>query len=115
GALRGIDSFDCAMPTRVARHGQALCFGRPRYRLHLGGSSCRGDDAPIEEGCPCTACTRFSRAYLHHLTKAGELLGVTLLAEHNLSFTTRLLGRVREAIASGATADLREEVLAARG
>lgn len=114
GALRGIDSFDCAMPTRIARHGQALVFGRPRYRLHMGGAACHYDDAPIEEGCPCTACARFSRAYLHHLTKAGELLGVSLLAEHNVSFTTRLLERVRTAIAAGALSDLRSEILAAR-
>lgn len=111
GALRGIDSFDCAMPTRIARHGQALVFDRPRYRLHVGGAACRHDDAPIQEGCPCTACTRFSRAYLHHLTKARELLGVMLLAEHNLCFTTRLLDRIRTAIAAHALTDLRAEIL----
>ncbi len=114
GVLRGIDSFDCAMPTRIARHGQALVFGRPRYRLHMGGARCRFDDAPIEEGCPCTACTRFSRAYLHHLTKAGEMLGMSLLAEHNVCFTARLLERARAAIAAGAFGDLRAEVLASQ-
>ncbi len=114
GVLRGVDSFDCAMPTRIARHGQALVFGRPRYRLHVGGSACRYDEAPIEEGCPCSACSGFSRAYLNHLIKARELLGVTLLAEHNLCFTARLLERVRTAIASHALADLRSEVLASR-
>ncbi|MBO0746066.1 MAG: tRNA guanosine(34) transglycosylase Tgt [Candidatus Dormibacteraeota bacterium] len=114
GALRGMDSFDCAMPTRIARHGQALAFGRPRYRLHVGSAACRYDEAPIEEGCPCTACSRHSRAYLHHLTKARELLGVTLLAEHNLCFTSRLLERVRAAIACHSLADLRAEVLCSR-
>lgn len=113
GALRGIDTFDCAMPTRIARHGQALVFGRPRYRLHLGGAACRNDEGPIEEGCPCTACTGFSRAYLHHLMKARELLGMTLLAEHNLCFTVRLLDRIRSAIAAHALSELRSEILAA--
>ncbi|MFZ0217861.1 MAG: tRNA guanosine(34) transglycosylase Tgt [Candidatus Dormiibacterota bacterium] len=112
GALRGIDTFDCAMPTRIARHGQALVFGRPRFRLHVGGSACRNDDRPIQDGCSCSACTRFGRAYLHHLTKAREMLGTALLAEHNLAFTTRLLGRIRDAISAGASEELRREVIA---
>jgi len=112
GALRGIDTFDCAMPTRIARHGQALHLGRPRYRLDLMGSERRREDVPIDEGCPCSACTRFGRAYLHHLLKAKELLAVSLVAEHNLAFTTRLLASVREAISAGCLADLRAEVLA---
>ena len=112
GALRGIDTFDCAMPTRIARHGQALHRGRPRFRLDLLGPDRRREDAPIDEGCPCSACTRFGRAYLHHLLKAKELLAVSLVAEHNLAFTTRLLASVREAISAGCLADLRAEVLA---
>jgi queuine tRNA-ribosyltransferase len=112
GALRGIDTFDCAMPTRIARHGQALRLGRPRYRLDLLGSARRGEDAPIEAGCPCSACTRFGRAYLHHLLKAREMLGISLVAEHNLAFTARLLARVRDAISAGRLAELRAEVVA---
>jgi queuine tRNA-ribosyltransferase len=113
GALRGIDTFDCAMPTRIARHGQALVLGRPRYRLDLLGPDRRREDEPIDEGCPCSACTRVGRAYLHHLLKAKEMLAVSLVAEHNLAFTTRLLARVRDAISAGCLSQLRAEVLAA--
>jgi queuine tRNA-ribosyltransferase len=111
GALRGIDTFDCAMPTRIARHGQALHLGLPRFRLDLLGPARRGEDAPIEDGCACSACARFGRAYLHHLLKAKEMLAVALVAEHNLSFTTRLLAQVRDAISAGRLAELRAEVL----
>lgn len=110
GALRGIDTFDCAMPTRIARHGQALRFGLPRFRLNLGRPACRTDDAPIEDGCQCSACERFGRAYLHHLFKAKEILAISLVAEHNLAFTVRLLARVRDAISAGRLEELRAEV-----
>ena len=113
GALRGIDSFDCAMPTRIARHGQALAWRRPRHRLDLLGAAGREDpDAPIDADCDCHTCARFSRAYLAHLCRAHELLGVALIAEHNLRFTARLLERVREAISAGCLDELRAEVLA---
>jgi queuine tRNA-ribosyltransferase len=113
GALRGVDTFDCAMPTRIARHGQALVGGLPRFRLDLAKAERRGEDRPIEEGCPCTACARFGRAYLHHLIRAGEMLGISLAAEHNLAFTARLMVRIREAISAGRTAELRRELRAA--
>jgi queuine tRNA-ribosyltransferase len=112
GALRGIDTFDCAMPTRIARHGQALVLGRPRYRLDLLGPERRREDVPIEAGCSCSACARFGRSYLHHLLKAKEMLAVSLVAEHNLAFTTRLLARVRDAISAGCLTQVRAEVLA---
>ncbi len=113
GALRGVDTFDCAMPTRIARHGQALYPRGRRFRLDLGSPAARLDEAPIEEGCDCQTCARFSRAYLHHLIRARELLYVALLAEHNLRFVARLLERVREAISGGRLGELRREVLAA--
>ncbi len=114
GAVRGIDTFDCAMPTRIARHAQALCWGRPRFRLDLGSAAAevRNGDGPIDENCDCATCGRFSRAYLAHLFRAREMLGIALLAEHNLRFTTRLLELVREAISAGRLAELRREVLA---
>jgi queuine tRNA-ribosyltransferase len=111
GALRGIDTFDCAMPTRIARHGQALHSGRPRFRLDLGAAARRGEDGPIEADCACSACARFGRAYLHHLVRARETLAIPLIAEHNLAFTTRLLGRIRAAISAGCTAELRAEIV----
>jgi len=110
GALRGIDSFDCAMPSRIARHGQALHLGLPRHRLDLARAERRLEDRPIEDGCVCSACTRFGRSYLNHLVKAREILGISLLAEHNLAFTNRLMARIREAISAGCLAELREEV-----
>ena len=113
GALRGVDTFDCAMPTRLARHGQALVLGRPRFRLDLARAARRGEEGPLEEGCDCHTCARFSRAYLAHLLRAREPLSVSLLAEHNLRFTARLLERVRDAISAGRLRDLRAEVLAA--
>jgi queuine tRNA-ribosyltransferase len=113
GALRGIDTFDCAMPTRIARHGQALHAGRPRFRLDLTKAERRSEDAPIEGGCTCSACARFGRAYLHHLFRAREMLAASLVAEHNLAFTARLMARVREAISAGRLTELRREVLGA--
>jgi queuine tRNA-ribosyltransferase len=114
GALRGIDSFDCAMPTRLARHGQALHRDRPRFRLDLAPGARGEEDVPLEEGCDCRTCARFTRAYVHHLLKAREPLAISLLAEHNLRFTARLLEEVREAISGGALAELRERYLGSR-
>lgn len=113
GALRGIDSFDCAMPTRIARHGSALHAGLPRFRLNLGDAARAAEDGPLEEGCDCHTCARYGRAYVHHLFKAHEMLAVGLMAEHNLRFTARLLERVREAISAGRLEELRREVLTA--
>src|SRR5919204_6515499 len=100
GALRGVDTFDCAMPTRIARHGQSLHRGRPRFRLDLTTPEMATDERPLEEGCDCRSCSRFTRAYVHHLFRARELLGATLVAEHNLRFTTRLLEQIRKAISA---------------
>jgi queuine tRNA-ribosyltransferase len=111
GALRGIDTFDCAMPTRIARHGQALHRGRRRFRLDLTIPDMAQDERPLEEGCDCSTCTRFTRAYVHHLFRAREALGASLVAEHNLRFTTRLLEQVREAITAGRLKELRQEIL----
>jgi queuine tRNA-ribosyltransferase len=113
GVMRGVDTFDCAMPTRIARHGQALHPSGRRFRLDLAAAERGQDDDPILDGCRCLTCTRFSRAYLHHLVKAHEALAVSLLAEHNLHYTVELLARVREAISLGRLADLRRELLPA--
>jgi queuine tRNA-ribosyltransferase len=112
GALRGIDSFDCAMPTRIARHGQALHPSAQRHRIDLATAAYRSDDAPIDAGCDCHTCARHTRAYLSHLFRAREALGASLVAEHNLRFTTRVLEQVREAISAGRLAEMREELAA---
>jgi queuine tRNA-ribosyltransferase len=110
GALRGVDSFDCAMPTRIARHGQALHPHARRNRIDLATSAHRSEDVPVDADCDCHTCARYSRAYLSHLFRAREALGASLVAEHNLRFTTRLLERVREAISAGRLAEMREEL-----
>jgi queuine tRNA-ribosyltransferase len=99
----GIDTFDCALPTRLGRHGVAL-IPEPaaRWRLDLMKSSARDSREPILVDCPCPACSGgFSRAYLHHLLRAGELTGMRLVTLHNLSFIARLMVALREAIDGG--------------
>ena len=111
GALRGIDTFDCAMPTRIARHGHVLHRGLPRFRLDLTSSARAVEDGPLEEGCDCHTCIRYSRAYVWHLLKAHEMLAVALMAEHNLRFTARLLEEIRDAISAGRLAQYRKQLL----
>jgi len=96
GAIRrGIDLFDCVLPTRSGRTSQA--FTR-RGTVNLRNARHLDDPRPLDEGCGCTACTRFSRAYLHHLARAGEILGPMLLTEHNLRYYADLMAGARRAI-----------------
>jgi queuine tRNA-ribosyltransferase len=99
----GIDTFDCAMPTRLGRHGTALVPDpENRWRLDLVKSRWRESREPLLEGCPCPACTRgLSRAYLSYLARAGELTGMRLLTLHNLAFIARLMADLRGAILEG--------------
>ena len=102
GIARGIDTFDCAVPTRLARHGVALVPDPgKRFRLDLAKSPFADDFAPLVEGCACVACTRHSRAYLHHLSRADELTGVRLLSVHNLRYTQEVVAGARRAIGEG--------------
>jgi queuine tRNA-ribosyltransferase len=100
GVELGIDSFDCAMPTRLGRHGVALVpEPAARWRVDLFKGRFSASSEPILDGCPCPACTAgYSRAYLHHLLRAGELTAVRLLTLHNLSFVARLMEDLRGAI-----------------
>jgi queuine tRNA-ribosyltransferase len=102
----GIDTFDCAMPTRLARHGVALVASpETRWRVDLGRARWRRAPEPISERCRCPACApAFSRAYLHHLVRTREHLGARLLTLHNLSFIARLMGDLREALGTGTLA-----------
>jgi queuine tRNA-ribosyltransferase len=97
---RGIDTFDCAMPTRLGRHGMALVPDPGgRWRVDLAKPVWRASPEPILDGCPCPACTTgYSRAYLHYLVRAGELTGLRLITLHNLSFIARLMCDLRRAI-----------------
>jgi queuine tRNA-ribosyltransferase len=106
---RGIDMFDCVLPTRLGRTGSALT---PEGRLNLKNARFTRDPQPLEEGCDCPACTRFSRAYLRHLINQQELLALRLLSLHNLRFLLRLTGEARAAIERGQLASLKAETLA---
>jgi queuine tRNA-ribosyltransferase len=94
--VRGIDMFDCVLPTRSGRTGQAFTADGP---LNMRNARHAEDPAPIEAGCKCPACTTFSRAYVHHLVKAGEILGAMLMTQHNLWFYQRMMQGLRDAIA----------------
>ena len=98
GVEMGIDTFDCVTPTRIARHGWALSREAPSFRRNLRNAKFREDDAPLEEDCDCIACRRHNRAYIHHLLKANEILGLHLLTVHNIRYMTRLLALIRAAI-----------------
>jgi queuine tRNA-ribosyltransferase len=94
--VRGIDMFDCVLPTRSGRTGQAFTADGP---LNLRNARFAEDEEPIEPGCPCPACAQFSRAYVHHLVRSGEILGAMLMTQHNLWFYQRLMQTLRDAIA----------------
>jgi queuine tRNA-ribosyltransferase len=103
GVELGIDTFDCAMPTRLGRHGTALVPDpRTRWRVDLTKSEWRTSDLPLMEGCACHACKRgLSRAYLSYLVRSSELTGMRLLTEHNLAFLARLMADLRQGILDG--------------
>jgi queuine tRNA-ribosyltransferase len=103
GVEMGIDTFDCAMPTRLGRHGVALVPDpEARWRVDLVKGRWRKSAEPILDGCPCPACSAgFSRAYLHYLLRAGELTAPRLVTLHNLSFIARLMADLRVAIDAG--------------
>lgn len=99
--MRGIDMFDCVLPTRSGRTGQA--FTR-RGQVNLRNARHANDPRPLDESCPCPACTQFSRAYLHHLIKSGEIMGSMLLTWHNLTYYQGLMANLRAAISQGTLA-----------
>ncbi|NVE93713.1 tRNA guanosine(34) transglycosylase Tgt [Altererythrobacter lutimaris] len=95
---RGIDMFDCVLPTRSGRNGQAFTWSGP---LNLRNARHAEDTGPLDERCSCPTCASYSRAYLHHLQKSGEILGAMLVTEHNLSFYQQLMQAMRDAIGAG--------------
>jgi queuine tRNA-ribosyltransferase len=102
---RGVDMFDCVLPTRSGRNGQAFTWSGP---LNLRNARHAEDTAPLDERCACPTCASYSRAYLHHLVKAGEILGAMLVTEHNLTFYQALMQALREAIGDGRFATFAE-------
>jgi queuine tRNA-ribosyltransferase len=107
GVELGIDTFDCVSPTRIARHGWALAPGAKGERLNLRNARFKQDGEPIDAGCDCPVCRQFSRAYLHHLLKAEELLSMTLISIHNIATMNRLMRDVRTALAAGTLEETR--------
>jgi queuine tRNA-ribosyltransferase len=99
---RGIDMFDCVLPTRSGRNGQAFTWTGP---LNIRNARFAEDRGPLDPRCDCPVCASFSRAYLHHLVKAGEMLGAMLMTQHNLHFYQALMAGLRQAITDGRLAD----------
>ena len=112
GVGAGLDMFDCATPTRLARHGTALVADpAERWRLDLVKAVHALSREPIAPGCPCPACTRHTRGYIHYLVRARELTAVRLLTLHNLTFIAHLMRRLRVAIEAGKYAQEAEKLL----
>ena len=109
---RGVDLFDCVLPTRVARTGQLWTSAG---RLNIRNSAFQDDPAPVDPRCACETCQTFSRAYLAHLFRAEELLGYRLATLHNLTYTLDLMRGIRAALADGSFASLRDAVQARYG
>ena len=109
GALRGVDMFDCVLATRIARNG--TCFTNDG-RLVIKNAKYAHDWGPIDDDCDCYACRNFSRAYIRHLFKAGEITGARLASIHNLRFLLRLMEKVRQAIQEDRLLDFRNEFYA---
>ncbi len=108
GVERGVDFFDCVYPARNGRHGHAYTnFGK----MNLQNARYELDDRPLEEGCQCPACRHYSRAYIRHLLKAKEMLGLRLLVLHNLYFYNTMMEEIREAIEQGRFAGYKKEKL----
>jgi queuine tRNA-ribosyltransferase len=106
---RGVDMFDCVLPTRVARNGTAFTA---RGAVSVKAGFNKADFRPIEEGCECFACRHFSRAYLRHLLNVGEILGLRMVSVHNSHMFMKLMTDIRAALAAGAFGEFRREFIA---
>ncbi|HEY6031821.1 MAG TPA: tRNA guanosine(34) transglycosylase Tgt, partial [Gaiellaceae bacterium] len=105
----GVDMFDCVLPTRTARTGSALTW---EGRLNLRNARFARDERPLDESCPCPACSRFSRAYIRHLVNQDEILGLRLLSVHNIRFLLDLTDGARRAISAGRLRSYVDDALA---
>lgn len=106
GAIRGVDMFDCVLPTRIARNGTCMTSNG---RLVVRNAKFARDFTPIDENCDCYTCRNYTKAYIRHLIKANETFGIRLTTYHNLYFLVKLMKQVREAIAEDPFRDFREE------
>jgi queuine tRNA-ribosyltransferase len=113
GVRDGVDTFDCATPTRLGRHGTALVQDpEARWRMDLTKPAFREDARPIDERCPCPACGEHTRAYLHYLSRAKEITSARLVTLHNLTFMKLLMDGIRQAIVDGRFEQHAQRVLA---
>lgn len=103
----GVDMFDCVWPTRVARNGQVMTS---KGKINIKNLRHRTEDGPLDDACDCFVCKNYTRAYLSHLYRAGELTSHRLLSIHNIRFLTRMMERVRESIKNGTFQELKEEI-----
>lgn len=108
GVLLGVDMFDCVLPTRMGRNGTAFTW---EGRMNLRNAQYETDPGPLDPHCTCTVCRTFSRAYLRHLLKAGEILAIRSLSFHNIAFYQQLMSRMRGHIAAGTLTPWAEEFL----
>ncbi|MDQ0351138.1 queuine tRNA-ribosyltransferase [Alkalibacillus filiformis] len=106
GAMRGVDMFDCVLPTRIARNGTCMTSNG---RLVVRNAKFAKDFTPIDENCECYTCRNYTKAYIRHLIKANETLGIRLTTYHNLYFLVKLMGQVRNAIREDRLGDFRDE------
>lgn len=112
GAIRGVDMFDCVLPTRIARNGTLMTS---EGRLNIKNAKFKHDFGPLDEKCDCYTCKNYSRAYVHHLLRADETFGLRLTSYHNLHFLLNLMEQVRQAIREDRLGDFREEFFEAYG
>jgi len=112
GVIRGIDMFDCVLPTRIARNGTVMTS---KGKLVVRNAEYASDSLPLDENCDCYACRNFSRAYIRHLIKAGEILGGRLTTIHNLRFLQNLMANIRNAIKEDRLLSFREEFFESYG
>jgi queuine tRNA-ribosyltransferase len=108
---QGIDTFDCVSPTRIARHGWALVKGNPEERINIRNSRYKEDETPLDDRMDLPASKIYSKAYIHHLFKAEEMLGMQILAQHNVAVINQLMREVRAAIKDGTLDALEKEWL----
>lgn len=108
GVIRGIDMFDCVLPTRTARNGTAMTF---KGNLTIRNAKYKEDFTPVEEGCDCYCCKNYTRAYVRHLINTDEIFGGRLLSIHNIRFLHRFVAKIKEAIMNDRLLDFRDEVL----
>ena len=105
---RGVDLFDCVMPSRNARHGHIFTWSGI---ININNAKYELDDAPLDSHCDCPVCQRHSRAYIRHLFKANEMLGMRLAVQHNLYFYNTLMEKIRAALDEGTFSQFREEMI----